>query len=85
MVGIADELIRGPVYQHAPATARMSGGQIKGEKIANNRIQPFGSREKAVAASALKARKRETGQKAIMPPIVSVNSQYVVQSEVIMF
>ena len=85
MVGIADAFISGPVYQHAPATPRISGGQTNGEKIASIRVGPFGSRENAVAAKAFKARKSEIGQRATMPTIVCVNSQYVVQSDVIMF
>ena len=85
MVGIADELSPRPVYQHAPATARIRGGQTNGEKMANTRAHPCGSRENAVAANALRARNRETGQSAIMPTIVCMNSQYVAQSDVIMF
>ena len=85
MVGIADALIRGPVYQHAPATARISGGQTNDEKIAIIRTRSFGSDENAVAASALRARKSDTGQSRTMPSIVCMNNQYVVQSDVIMF
>ena len=84
IVGTAEALIRGPVYQHAPATAMISGGHTNKVASANSRDRLVGIPENATAAIAFSARNNERGQTIKTTSTTSVNNQYIVHSAITM-